>query len=57
MLEDACRAVIAGLQPLSEEELNKSETFTWLGGRSVARLRTWVGLHPRFDAYSVYLHA
>lgn len=35
-LEDACRAVIAGLQPLSEEELNNSGTFTWLGGRSVA---------------------
>jgi hypothetical protein len=36
MLEDACCAVIAGLQPLSEEELNNNETFTWLGGRSVA---------------------
>jgi hypothetical protein len=36
MLEDACRAVIAGLQLLSEEELNDSKFFTWLGDRSVA---------------------
>ena len=36
MLEDACHAVIAALQPLNEEELNNPVTFTWLGGRSVA---------------------
>jgi tetratricopeptide (TPR) repeat protein len=37
MLEDACRSVIAGLEPLSSEELNDNAAFTWLGGQSVAQ--------------------
>jgi hypothetical protein len=37
MLEDACRAVIAGLEKLTDEELNDGATFTWMGGQSVAQ--------------------
>jgi tetratricopeptide (TPR) repeat protein len=37
MLENACRALIGALQPLSDEELNDDDTFTWMGEQSVAK--------------------
>ena len=37
LLEKACQAVITGLEPLSEEELNCNETFTWLGEQPPAQ--------------------
>jgi hypothetical protein len=37
MLENACHAVIRGLESLSDEEINSLKTFTWMKGESVAR--------------------
>lgn len=36
-LEKACQAVVTGLEPLSEEELNSSKTFAWLGDQPPAQ--------------------
>jgi hypothetical protein len=36
MWEDACRAVLAGIEPLSESELMSNQTFQWLGEQAPA---------------------
>lgn len=55
MWEKACRDVIRGLEPFSDEELGSNRTFTWLGEQAPAEyIPGLIYVHAMFHKQYIY---